>query len=84
MNKGDISNRIADLTNEAKTMEDLQKMLHEMAFTIGGMVCHFHKDDRSQLVIGLTQSMGMGLMLTSKNIGEPSNIEVIVGQRPWR
>ena len=79
MSKGDISERIADMTNEAKTLGDLQKMLHEIAFTIGGMVCHFSKNDRSGLIIELTQALGLGLQLTAKSIGEPSDIEVIVG-----
>lgn len=79
---GDIAKRITDMTAEAKTMGDLQQMLHEMAFTIGGMVCHFDKQERSSLLIELTQAMGMGLQLTAKSIGEPSDIEVIVGHRP--
>jgi hypothetical protein len=80
--KGDTVKRITDMTNEAKTMDDLHKMLHEMAYTLGGMVCHFDKEDRSGMIIELTKAMGMGLMVTAKAIGEPSDIEVVVGHRP--
>jgi hypothetical protein len=81
MNIGDTVKRITEMTDEAKTIGDLQKVLHEMAYTIGGMVCHFDQEDRSQLLMELTQSMGMGLMLTSKSIGQPSDIEVVIGHK---
>ena len=80
--KESIAERIAVMTNEAKTMGDLHKMLQEIAYTLGGMVCHFDRDERSSLIIELTQAMGMGLQLTAKAIGEPSEIEVIVGHKP--
>ncbi|OUS73002.1 hypothetical protein B1748_23625 [Paenibacillus sp. MY03] len=79
---GKIAQSIGDMTNDAKTMEELYTMLHEIAYTLGGMVCHFDKEERSGLIIELTQSMGMGLQLTAKAIGEPSDIEVIVGHKP--
>lgn len=82
MKKGDVVQRITEISNEAKTMEDLHRMLHEMAYTLGGMVCHFDKEERSGLIIELTQAMGIGLQLTAKSIGEPSDIEVIVGHKP--
>lgn len=82
MAQGRIVERIAEMTNEAKTMGDLHAMLHEIAYTLGGMVCHFDKDERSGLIIQLTQAMGVGLQMTAKSIGEPSDIEVIVGHKP--
>lgn len=77
---GDIVKRLTDMTDEAKTMGDLHKMLYEMAYAVGGMVCHFDKEDRSGMIMELTQAMGMGLMTTSKVIGEPSDIQMIVGK----
>jgi len=80
MKAEETSLKIMELTNEAKTMGDLHEMLNVIAFTIGGMVCHFDQDERSRLIIGLTESLGCGLMHTAKNIGEPSDIEMIVGR----
>lgn len=77
---GDTVQRIIDMTSEAKTMGELHHMLYEMAHAVGGMVCHFDKEDRSGMIIELTQAMGMGLMSTSKAIGEPSDIEMIIGK----
>jgi hypothetical protein len=77
----DISESIIKLTDSAKTMGDLHQMLHAMAFTIGGMVLHFPKDERSQVIMELTESLGMGFMNTSKNLGETSSIEMVVGRK---
>lgn len=82
MEKGEVVKRITKMTDEAKTFGDLQEMLHEIAYTVGGMVCHFERDERSHLIMDLTQAMGMGLMFTAKAIGEPSDIEMIVGKDP--
>jgi len=82
MNIDDIPTRIIKMTDEAKTMGDLYEMLNAIAYTIGGMVCHFEKDERSRVLISLTQSLGSGLQITAKSIGEPSDIEMIVGKGP--
>lgn len=82
MKKGDIVQRITDMTAQTETVDELHLMLHEMAYTIGGMVCHFDKSDRSGLLIELTEAMGIGMQLTAKSIGEPSDIEIVVGHRP--
>ena len=71
--------QIAKITDKAKTMGDLHQLLNGMAYAIGGMVCHFDKEDRSGVLIDLTQSLGFGLQNTAKSIGEPSDIEMIVG-----
>ena len=72
---------VMSLTDKANTMGELHEVLHGMAFAIGGMVCHFDEDERSSIVIGLTQAIGMGLQLTSKSIGQPSNLEIVVGHK---
>lgn len=74
-----IIRRITSMTHEAKTTDELHEMLTAIAYTIGGVVCHFDKEDRSQVLINLTQDLGMGLQITAKSIGEPSDIEMIVG-----
>lgn len=81
MKNDEISNKIIELTMKAETPDDLGEMLNVIAYTIGGMVCHFHKDDRSSVLIGLTESLGQGLMRTAKAIGEPSSLEMIVGKK---
>jgi hypothetical protein len=70
---------IIALTDEAKTMDELFKTLHDVAYALGGMVVHFDKENRSQIIISLTEKMGTAFQLTSKHMGEPSDIEMIVG-----
>jgi hypothetical protein len=62
-------------------MGELHQMLHAMVFTIGGMVLHFDKDERSQVIMELTESLGFGFMNTSKSLGETSSVEMIVGRK---
>lgn len=73
--------QVIAFADKAKTMEDLQQLLHGITYAVGGMVCHFDKEDRSSVLIGLTQALGMGLQTTAKQIGEPSDIEIVMGGR---
>ncbi|MFB6364489.1 hypothetical protein ACFCP7_10545 [Paenibacillus elgii] len=74
-----ISEQIFKMTDQAKDTKELFKIIHNIAYTIGGMICFFPPDDRSQVTMDLTQSIVYGHMLTAKNIGEPCDIEMIVG-----
>ncbi|EJL29975.1 hypothetical protein [Brevibacillus sp. BC25] len=76
-----IVREITQMTDQAKTMGELHELLNTIAYTIGGMVCHFDQDERSKVIIGLTESIGLGLMYTSKSLGEPCSIEMVVGRR---
>lgn len=73
------SKQIIEMTDEVKTAGELYEMLSSIAFTIGGLICHFPQDERSQVFMQLTKSMGFGFQTTAKNIGEPSDMEIIVG-----
>ncbi|MBM7592273.1 hypothetical protein [Brevibacillus fulvus] len=81
MNSETIVKEIVKMTDQAKTLEELYQTLHSMAYAIGGMVCHFDQEDRTQVVIGLTESIGIGLMNTSKSLGQPCNLEIVMGKR---
>ncbi|MCM3560615.1 hypothetical protein M4D57_18785 [Brevibacillus borstelensis] len=72
---------IIKMTDQAKTMKELYEMLNSIAYTIGGMVCHFEQEDRTQVTISLTESIGLGLMNTSKSLGQPCSLEMVLGRR---
>lgn len=82
MKSDQIIKQIIDMTNEAKSSDELHEVLSTIAYAVGGMVCHFVKEERSQAIISLTQSLGMGLQFTAKSLGEPSDIEMVVGMKP--
>jgi hypothetical protein len=77
--KGEAVKAIVAMVDKAKTMKDLDLLLHEITYTVGGMVVHFDKEERSQMIISLTQTLGLAFQQTSKHVGEPSDIEMIVG-----
>ncbi|MEC0232673.1 hypothetical protein [Paenibacillus alba] len=76
-----IIKQITGMAMEAKTADELHEVLRTIVYTVGGMVCHFVKEDRSQEIMSLLESMGMGLQFTAKAIGEPSDIEMVVGKK---
>ena len=79
-----IVKEIVKMTDQAKTMGDLHQILRSIAYAIGGMVCQFEQDDRSHVAISLTEAIGLGLMNTSKFIGEPCSLEMVVGEGEQR
>lgn len=79
-----IAQVIMDMTDKAKTMGELHQMLNVISFTVGGMVCNFDSDERSQVLLGLTKALGDGFIKTSQDIGEPCDIEVVVGKKKGR
>lgn len=74
------SSLVMEATAKAKTVGELHELLSGMAFAIGGSICFFDRDDRSEVMVALTQAMGLGLQATAKNIGEPSDMEIVVGR----
>lgn len=81
INSEETVRQIAEMTDQAKTYGELQEILNLMAHTVGGMVCHFEQRDRSQVLMGLTQALGLGLMFTSKQMGQECNLEMVVGHK---
>ncbi|WP_028590336.1 hypothetical protein [Paenibacillus massiliensis] len=75
-----IIRQIGEMTDQAKNYGELQEVLNTMAHAIGGMVCHFEQPDRTQVLIGMTEAMGTGLMFTSKAMGEKCDLEMVVGK----
>lgn len=76
-----IVEKIAKITDEAKTMGEFHDYLTAIALTIGGMSCHFGPKERSQVLIHLTHCMGIGFQNTAKEMGEPSELEIIIGNK---
>lgn len=81
MPKGDIVRKVIELAEPAKTYEDLFRVLAEVAHGAGGMVAHFPQEERSQVLMQLVEIMGTALQVTSKGIGEPSNVQILVGKK---
>ncbi|WP_028562293.1 hypothetical protein [Paenibacillus pinihumi] len=81
INAGTVIEDVAKITDQAKTMDDLYQVLGVMAHAIGGMVCHFEQSERSQVLMGLTEALGMGLMTTSKSLGQECDVEIVVGKK---
>jgi len=77
----DVVKKVIALTEGAKTQEELFNILVQSAHAVGGMVCHFDKEDRSQIMMELIQTMATGFQITSKSLGEPSDLEMVVGER---
>lgn len=76
---GEIAETIQGMIHESATGDEIYKTLSAIAFTVGGMVIYFEREERSYALVNLTQSMAMGLQNTAKSIGEPSELEIIVG-----
>ena len=80
INHEKVSQQIMNMSLEAHDTNDLHTLLSAIVFSVGGLVCFFPQKDRSEVLIQLTQMMGTGLQITAKNIGEPSEIEIVVGR----
>jgi hypothetical protein len=80
MKSSNVVKQVIAMTDSAKTFEELHQLLNSIAYTIGGMVCHFPMEDRTNVIMSLTESVGMGIMKTSKKIGEKCDIEMVVGK----
>ncbi|MCM3746549.1 hypothetical protein M3223_04190 [Paenibacillus pasadenensis] len=76
-----VMNYLLTESTKCNTHESLYALMATAAHTIGGMVCHFDADERSQILMHLTAAMGTGLQVTAKAMGEPSDIEIILGGR---
>jgi hypothetical protein len=76
-----LADYFAKMVGDTKTTQELFELLFAASYTIGGMVCHFDQEGRAPIFIKLTEAIGMGFVNTAKDIGEPSDLEIIVGQR---
>lgn len=77
----DISRTVMDLVGTPETPDELFHKLTAVAFTIGGMCIHFQPEDRSRAMMNLTESLARGLMDTSAAMGEPCDMEIVVGEK---
>ncbi|QJC52733.1 hypothetical protein HGI30_14965 [Paenibacillus albicereus] len=77
-----VAKYLINESGKCASEEKLYALLSMAAHTIGGMVCHFDTEARSDILMRLTAAMGIGYQVTAKAIGEPSSIEIILGDRP--
>lgn len=81
MNAEEVVRKVIALTDDVKTEDDLFTVLSASAHAIGGMACQFPQEYRSQIIMQLVQTMTCGFQVTSKSIGEDSDLAMVIGEQ---
>lgn len=76
-----FSKKLMDLIGTPDNPENLFERLTATAFTVGGMVIHFQPEDRNMVLMQLTKALVRGLMDTSVAMGEPCDMEIVIGEK---
>lgn len=74
----EITLQIVDMTETAKTPDELDKILHAICYAVGGMISR-HGGDSSTLM-EMTEVMADAFMDESIRTGKSCDLEMVVGR----